>query len=673
MADDREFLGHAVENGVLRFLSVSATEKADPLSDGCYKRWANRYVFGFKEDESEQSAEAKEKGIGLHARIAEYEKTGKMVLDPLEQKGLHFIPTPGPDLWVEQPFHRVEGTKISSSLYAAGVPFIGYIDLGHGRLTNKGGEEGPDYRDPVGTYEVIDWKRKGNAKDRNGGLTYKQAFQLVRTVQMAGYGRVVANTQPSASYVRLSHGYFFEKGEQPKKVTKLHVIDDALETWNRVESVARSLKDIARETDINKVPGNLLACDTYGGCPYREARKDLNGGIIRPACSSYTQHKLDVLYGGVTKDWNKPMPLMSQVLANEENAARAQQTQIQNQTVQPGLLETYTKIAQYGRGTPALAGNAAQEYARAGGQSIAPGTTFQGSGQLGQIVLSEVAHIYQLAGELAGQQPTAPTPPPPQAYQPGMMTTQQAIAQMPLAAQPSNNANFGALPPDAPASMPQLAMQHTAPVSPVPTAPSAAQSFQAGQNATASDVPLTAPPAEGEQKKGRGRPEKNDSTPAQTQPGPTSNVATPTAAQPPLSTPTVGSAPQVSAPAQGSLSTPHPALPPDACILINARFVGKDTKSLAPYVDYINRELAKKYNVTADGRPGVLDVRCAVKDSVLAFGGWKGAVHQAVQADPPQDDLYHLDTHLDDLNEVVADALRIVAANKGWTYVRGVR
>ena len=61
------------------------------------------------------------------------------------------------------------------------------------------------------------------------------------------------------------------------------------------------------------------------------------------------------------------------------------------------------------------------------------------------------------------------------------------------------------------------------------------------------------------------------------------------------------------------------------------------------------------------------------KASGESFGGWKGAVREVVKADPPPPGDYHLDTFMDELNEAVADALRVVAERAGWLYIRGVR
>ena len=54
--DDKPFLGRAVQNGNVRFLSVSAIEKFDPSRyGGCERRWAFQCVFGKKEPQTQAS------------------------------------------------------------------------------------------------------------------------------------------------------------------------------------------------------------------------------------------------------------------------------------------------------------------------------------------------------------------------------------------------------------------------------------------------------------------------------------------------------------------------------------------------------------------------------------------------------------------------------------------
>lgn len=733
------YTGHTVINGELKYASVSAVKTFDPRTKGgCPRRWHSRYVGGMREPDSEYVIEAKEKGIELDKEIKNYLRTGEKNLSPLATKGMHILDVPGDGVTLDVAIHTVEYYRLDrfnqmfayepiegqrmpndvqvvvrSALTAAGVPFIGELDI----LNTRGryrDDDGEYHDDPPGTVEVADLKRKSNIKDRDGNSTFLMPTDLVRDVQMAGYGEWVGRVMPHVSNVRLSHLYFPAKPASaiPTKVTRLHVIDDCHRTWEYVESVVRAMKDVAREPDIEKVPGNVASCDAYGGCPHREY------------CSAYKRNSLDTLYGKVAADFKgatemgllvQTQPQMmqqaqtapasattQQQLAQEEAAMRAQAAQQQAQMPQPlntaQLAEVCTRLGSYGCGFPALGGNAGAAYAVLGGQNIAPGTVFPGipappgaRRSLHTVQLNEVAHIFMLESELAAER-AAMTPPqvaqqvqtqmyqPPQqvavqhrnagdnTYQPVAMPAntppvtqaianvynqtvaqQQQIAQGQVAQAMGQPVSF--LPPGAPESIPALAAAQ-----PKTDAPAAAEE-----------------PA----KKKAGRPKKSqDAAPEGV--AATSATPPPTVGAPAMSAPPVqASATPVGSVSHGAAQDSASAASSRTIILINCRVNGQASKSLSDYVDYVNGELARRYCVTADGKPGVQDVRCAPKDSILAFGGWKGAVREVVKSgaglDAVEGLVLHLDTFMDELNEAVADALRVVADQRGWLYIRGIR
>jgi hypothetical protein len=691
-----DYTGHTIIDGVLKYASVSAVKMFDRRTKGgCPRRWAYRYVFGKKEAEHDASRVAKDKGIALDGKLKHYLRTGDKSLSALALKGLHILETPGPDLWIDVKLHRVsyflhgrqfeplpegerypEGTEvfIESGLTAAGVPFIGEIDYAHARGHFRN-DDGEFEDDPPDTVEVCDLKFKTSAKDREGNSTFMHEADLVRDIQMAGYGEWFRRVRPQTKNARLSLLYYPEQKGLPTKVTKLHVINDCAQTWNYVEGVVANMKDVAREKNIENVPYEASACHAWGQseksrCPHAEY------------CTAYERTAIDSLYSKVATDFKKepdvgiiasnpqlspqltaqaPASDMRAQLAAEEQQMRQQVQQAQ----QPSLTEAIQRIASFGYGTPTLAGNAAQAYAAAGGQSIAPGVQYPGipapagaRRSLHGIALNEAQHVFQILGELERErnqaQQIAQGPAPYVQPTPGP-TVQQAISQPPPAqnftqqvAQAYNTQMQAAptsfLSPDAPPSMPQLAADSAAPAAPAPV--------------------VEAPKAT------RGRPKKDKSQDAA--PVATAAVAAPTT--PPSSV----SAPAPQAPPAAASTSHVPVeqnadISPGTIILINARVEGRTTKSLAGYVDYINEKLAKMYNTTRDGRQGPLDVRMPVEGSILGFGGWKGAVRTAVKAEPPPDDAYHFDTFYNDLNEIVADALREVANEKGWVFVRGVR
>ena len=753
----KDYTGHTIVDGELHHASVSGVKSFDiRTKGGCPRRWAWDKVFGNKAD-AFMNTEAKDKGTALDVELKNYLRTGDKTLSSLALKGLHILEAPGPDLGldiaistVEHYAPRVDGMlvripslpdgehhkyppgtvhKVQSALTAAGVPFVGELDMAHARGHYRD-DEGEYHEDPPGTVEVLDIKFKTNATDRNGNNLYFLPTDMIRDVQMSGYGEWVRRVRPETTHVRLSMLYFPEKKGLPTKVTRLHVIDEFPKAWARVESVVREMKDVARATDIEQVPGapDISTCDAYAGCPHREY------------CTAYRRNSLDKTYGKMAEDHlqekqmgllaNNPgmmnqalaAPDMRQQLAAEEAQQRAavaqQQQQMPQQLNMVDFQQACIRLQNYGYGFPTLAGNAAQAYAALGGQSVAPGFVYPGTPaaagarrSLHGVQLTEVAHVYQIERELSQEAAqNAPAQPAPVMMQqappaPQMQTYQaQPVAQATPVMKTMDAPGLSFLPPDAPQSMPQLAMQggpqqdlravngdrgtyvQTAPAGaftseggnamqggPQPGSSYGLASGQALGAGISGYVPQEAeqatapaqPAVEAPKKKGR---------PPKAQPSQDATTGA-VAASAPASPPPQPAPASQAAPVASSPSAPAVALSSalTSAIFVNARVAANDSKSLSEYVDYINAELSKRYCVGSDGRPTVQDVRCAPKDSVLAFGGWKGAVREVVKADPPPPGIYHLDTFTDELGEVVADALRVVAEQRGWLYVRGVR
>lgn len=724
MSRENQYLGHAVVDGRVRYLSVSALEKANRHANGCLRRWHYRYIGGKVEEESEKSKKAKEAGTKLHSEIEHYLRTGEKAVSALVLRGMHFLPDPmrtiigpngdvvapaKPNLLLEHPLHTFDvNGNVCSPLSAAGIPIVGYIDCAHRNGINKGASDPSEVYDPPGTIEIIDWKYKGNTVDRQGTSTLTPPERLIYSTQMAGYGEWFRRVMPDVEHVRLSHGVFPLKGGEPRKITKLHVIQDCAKTWEYVEGLARTVVDVAKETDVNKVPPNLMACEAYGGCPHRLY------------CTAHQTTSLSRLFGEtaaeeISKEIGAAMPLLDQVttpqlqqsLAEEEARLRAQQQQImtggpvaqttpvmqppappmipamQEPVVQPQmaappradgtplvaqpseaslkLLATWNAITAYANvnhptmnepmGFPALGGEVAQLYARARGFNL-EGVGLAGAGVLGRsLTLYDVAKLDELLGELrskmgtpqvvasgtgtgpVNQQVSHPTPAPVL----GALTPQQPPAPIPTAS-PSAPLPQGMpmmLPPEAPASIPALAVQN--PDAPKPSAPT-------------EEAP--------KRKRGPGRPKASSST--VTQPSTIAGAPVIPSSQPGAPSLSVSSAHQGSVTVGEDLEIYVDSIP-------NCPF-----NSLAMYVHTINQALAKRFCVNEQGQPTTQDIRCAPKGSPLAFGGWEGAVYEIVCTNPPPNGCWVLDARGNRLAQVVADALFIVCASREALYVRGV-
>lgn len=619
--EPREYLGRAVENGTIKFFSVSALEKADVRESGCVRKYHYRYVVGIKDLDDEKASV--KSGKALHTEIKTYLRTGVRALSALALRGLHFIPDPGPDLLVEQTI----GSPRTPFVTAAGVPLIGFIDCAHDRGTNKGTEDIREAFDPPGTVEVIDWKWKGDGKKLE---YFKQPPELIKTIQMSGYGVFISKAFPRTPWLRLSHGYFPVKGRQPFKSSKLHVIDDAVRSWEYTEGLARVLKDVAQERNPDRVPANPMACGKYGGCQYRDK------------CTAYQQTSTAMLFGETQSQelsmsliQTLPSVLQPQAAAPvtftqpaavtidpraaliAEEAMQRAQAQATQSGVPVEFTQAITAIQQSGRGFPSLGGAAAQMFAAMGGQNIAPNSTYPGVGDLGAIMMLDPTHVVQLGNEFRRARDAAQ----PQAQAP--------VAQAPVTQQPQVPSP---LPPDAPQSNPALAAMpiegYSQPVQ------HNTQAFMHVPTATLPQVQMQAPATPSEPKR-RGRKPKAVA----------SAVATPGAP--------VAAAPQAS----GGYE-----------VFVDCR-PNCEAEDLHAYLDGICEALVSKFCPP----PCLPDVRCAPRDSALGFGGWAGAIRAIALEHPPAPGVLFLDTRGNPFAEVLADALLTICDKHDGLYVRGVK
>lgn len=374
--------GKTVVDGEVQFLSVSSMQKAEL----CLRRWWYDYIGGYKDPPSK----ATERGTKCHAEVAKYLTTGSRAgLSSLVLSGMHMIPEPGDDLCVEldvltRPEVQVEFSRANSRalllnapLKAAGIPITGAIDLLHARGTNKGVVNIEETLDPEGTVEVIDWKFPGKMDNA------KAEHELIRTIQMSGYGKYVFNVMPDAKLVRLSHGYIPLKG-RARKVTALHDRDEIERAWESTEVLAGSIRDAARETNPDLIDANTRSCRAFGrDCPAkgvcRAAEHDSLSeivGIVAAREELGTTGEPDVMTNSIvaqlkarqaaqrqaassdapkktlTLKKQEPKPDVKaemQKLAREEAAAKF-----------PGLMELFDEIRGLGVGSPKITGDMAK-------------------------------------------------------------------------------------------------------------------------------------------------------------------------------------------------------------------------------------------------------------------------------------------------------------------------
>lgn len=656
MSDD--FLGAAVRDGEVRFFSPTSLDMGDPRAGGCALKWWYRYVRRIKGPDTASLIE----GRKLHDELARYQKTGARDLSALAMSGLHMVPT-GSDLQIEFPIHRVSGKDIYSLLHADGVPVIGWVDHMNRRGVNMGADDITDTQDPPGTIEIIDWKWK---RDGSKAEYYLSRDQLITNTQLCGYG-LGLGLYYNAPHVRIGHGYFPSMRGRPRKVTRLHVLQDYADNWKYVDGLARNLRCVAQESNPEHIEGNRNACESYGGCPYRDQ------------CPTYKQTSSADIFG-TTASQEISMALTfgnqppagndaAAALAAEEAKLRAQAAQ---QQVMPDFAEACARIQNSGRGFPPLGGAAAQMYAAMGGQAIAPGTSWAGTGDLGRLPtpIMEPAHVLQLANEIAPAAPMQPAAAPaPAPVAPAPVAIPWQGMQQPAAAQPapwSPQAVQHVLPPDAPPSQPHLAAK---PVEgfPMPAAPTFASPVS---------PPFTFSPAQQPQGPTASAPlSPSSAAPAVTAAPPSpSSGATASPAAPATSTEgpkkrgpkPKGQRDTVPAPATaGAVGNTATATTDGYAVFVDCT-PNCDAESLHPYVDSIVAELVARFCAP----PALPDLRCAPKDGPLGFGGWRGALRAIVLEKPPAAGTYHLRARGDEIVEEVAAAMLTVCNKTGGLYVR---
>jgi CRISPR/Cas system-associated exonuclease Cas4 (RecB family) len=671
--------GPSVVNHTLLWTSASGITTADPNSyGGCNRRWWYEKVGG----KEAPTTAAMTGGTALHSEVESRLRTGSSLQTPLALAGGMFVPQPGNGLLVEQPIHFL--TRNS-------VHIFGHVDLYNLRQQYID-PEGVLQQDPPWSFETKDWKTTSSFEYA------KSERELGDNIQLNTYGKAGFLAWPDMEHGRFTHVYFLTRGTPKSKLVTIRRTREQIETrWEYAEAVVRSMSDITRETSAERVEPNLKSCSAYRGCPHRDY------------CSAAGKTSLDALYNKIATDFQtkdstmgllasnpqimqtapaqqqaaQPQPDMRQQLAAEE--AQMRQQVVQQQAPQLSLIDAWARIEKHGRGFPALGGKAAFEMGTARGYQMSGNQGFAGAGALAGIQLMEPAHVFQLLAELDGQAPQQPAPAP----QPVVQQYVQQTPAVPPQAQPNftqqvaqaytqqtgQPINF--LPPGAPESMPQLAAVMPKDVAPAQYVMQTPVEVVAHQNTFTAPAVVQSPPEEAKPKAPRGRPKKDKSQDAT--PEVTAAVAAPTANTPlPVGTPAPQAPPvMASASESGTEMKVQAQYGQPTIVLVNARRAGATSKSLADYVDYINAELAKRYSVNDDGSPGIQDVRCAPKNSPLAFGGWKGAVREVVKSGVGLDGLegttLHLDTFMDELNEAVADALRVVADQRGWIYIRAVR
>ena len=639
--------GHAIENGILRFLSVSAIEKGDPSQEtGCPRKWAAHYgPWKIKEP----SSAATERGNAAHLEVATYLRGVERPTNQLVLQGMHFFPPPGSCL-VEHDMvpDLPDGTSglANAPLRAAGIAVTGAIDLIHDHPENFGVDDPSCAVDEPGVLKITDWKFPASMRNAVPGP------ELVRKTQMAGYATWAFEVFPKLERVRLSHGYMPVKGK-PKLMTTLATREQVERTWKRASAVAVLLRDAARETDLNKVEANTRACHAYGrDCPVKVAGMCAAADVVplakligRTAAEQSLAEARSLPLFGEPRNMTVPTTtsLLDQLKARQANtgappspsplagltastapatpaipaapdpaAVAAEKLRLEKEEITAkygDVLQTVKDIEACGLGCPTFTGELARVLCLLQGHEL-KGGGLAGSGPMAAYTFDDPAVLPAVLADAR------------------KITADQAAQ----ATQPST--------------------QET----PAPTEPAPVQE-------TASTESPTEPAAK--KPRGPGRPKKDKTEPktevvAQIvtgpQPGDGTGVRTVTTPAGVVATVDVNAVKTV---------VVHSPAPTAINFYVDCAVTGIPTESFWPLVNHLLDVMNKQ--------SGQKDFRLASKDSAFGFNGWKGvlAAYLNETAIPPGN--YTFDGSFGEIANVVIEAMRGIVERSGGAFVRGVR
>lgn len=617
---------HSVVDGKLLKLSVSQITTFDPDQfGGCNRKWWLDKVKHLPQPQTGAQAQ----GVEGHGQIEGSLKAGANQLGEIARAGMHFIPFTNAPEMLAQGLYQVEaafGEKakdgtLNRDLTAAGIPLVGFIDfvnLSDVYLTNEG-EARPMAQ---GTVEIEDWKFTSNVNAYG-----KQAVDLIKTVQMPGYGEYVLRRWPGAvDQLRFSHGYFQTRGKRfARKETILVPAEVVRERWNKIEATARSMVDVAKETDALKVEANRRACDAWRGCPYRYT------------CPRSAEETLVLIAGG------KGMGLLDRIKQQASGEAAPAAPPNNATQVPHTACPLCTQAIKFD-----AAGDVVDHVDRTGGSCVAGGDTLEAATAFAarraekiaqRAAATEAAVAAERAALLAAE--TAAKAPPVTVTG---AAVQRLVPDAPVGSGYMTDARTaaGILPPDAPASVAPGNAQPVPQESMATLPPAVAAAAQGHANLVPGAPPAPAAPAVA------AAPAETPKTRRTRGPGRKTSVGVDT----------VG----------GVVGAVLDALddPEGIHLYVDAIFeegiLTGEFKPLDGYIDGICAELAKAANAA--------DVRCAPQESFLGFGKWKGALDAAIRSAPPPNGFYYLHhVNESEIKQVAVQALRGLCR----TLVRGLR
>lgn len=230
----------------MKLTHVSASQIVKYLE--CPRRWAEAYLFGNKEPETEKMLA----GTEIHKEGEHYLRTGEVRESKwaslIKQIKPH-VPTPGTKLLLVE--HKFE-----LPTFEGGPSIKGFVDL--------------TYKMDDGIPAIDDWKSKGSFA--RYCLTPEQ---LSVDVQLTVYAHWLWAPQGGGyegNEIRLRHLYLKRDGAPAIKPVEVYVTREHIENcWQRHVAVIREMHEWAERVPekSNALPAKVESCEIYGGCYYK--------------------------------------------------------------------------------------------------------------------------------------------------------------------------------------------------------------------------------------------------------------------------------------------------------------------------------------------------------------------------------------------------------------------
>ncbi|RJS14627.1 hypothetical protein DRW03_34700 [Corallococcus sp. H22C18031201] len=294
--------GPSVVAGVLQRLSVSQLKR--------HKQCPRAWYFAKVLRVPEPTTGAQQVGTEGHAQLEHFLSTGEDVLGAFAKAGSHLLPSPGPDLLVEQP---LDGEP---PLTAGGIPFTGYIDLVDVRRLASDG-----------VLRITDHKFTSRITSNAASAEQLADADTEPGLQMVGYGAWAlgqADRFPGLRVLELEHLYYQTRGQRlAASVVATVPIEHVAREWqSKVEPQVEAMKSHAQAARAADVPANYgPACSKYGGCPFMA--KCLSGGSKTMSLRDKLLNKSD-LPAVLPPDAPQPEPVPTAPEVTEQPAPSAE-------------------------------------------------------------------------------------------------------------------------------------------------------------------------------------------------------------------------------------------------------------------------------------------------------------------------------------------------------------